>query len=1256
MNKIKVRCICCGGDLYFESGQQLVKCAFCGETMAVIEFDSELARMNAAIEEGEQAKRALAAAEQEKESAEKRLGQAMSSLEGIFTSQKNTDQALAKISRDFSKEKEAQKDMRELLTAVRGKVGGSQDMLSDLLKMVSKGQQDSGEKLASLQQLSETILQNQGNMFGALAGLSKITEKLDMNAQEQQKLAGDFMNWFQNLHKEDIQRLNAISSASSALLDGQKVLERKALQLQQAALDTQSKIDGFHQEYKRDKLEKLHALCQQAEQFQIDRQYDQAAERYLEVEANGGADAETCWRRILCHYCVFYQKNDDNEMVPIILNPDLSDPAQMSLRKELVSRLAPAGNEVRKHYEKQLAEIDKILDQYRQVRHETEYDVFISVKQTDDQRHYTKDGDKASDLYDFLASRGLRVFNSRRSLPAGEIYEPRIIGALMSARVMIVVGSSAENMDSNWVKNEWSRFQWLQRREKDSKRKLLCYLTGGMDPYQIPRGLNPDRQAIIDGISAHDALINALKDLIKTGDSKSQGIGTAVPNPAESVLNQMTVWLVTGEYQQVAEKYEQLKAAGTFLDQSKLHLLALCAEKKVSDIEQLIQSSCVLKEEPLFKAAFVMSGNMQERTVLTDYANRNDHYRDIRTAEAEKWFQQGEEAFKKKNSPLAASYYEKAAELGHVSAQFKLWNIYNFGQDGAGHDSIKAEYWLRKAAKQDHIPSMYYLAILLKGAGNKEAVYWAKKAAEQGSVPVQGLLASIYHEGKLVEKDEDQCRYWREKEASYIDPSVEMNEMSDLYQVRYNLAMDYQTGGRYGGAIDKDYERAAYWFGKAAEDTRTDNNSVRSKAFFELGKCYEEGIGVIKSSAAAIRNYEAAVNCATEADKKQGIDQKANERLIALRGKPAKNHTQSEGSKSVPEKAKNEQAQKKLSAEEWYQKHLKEDKAGNQAAAFECCMKAAQMGHAVAQNVVGWRYEVGKGTVKNDIEAFNWYKKAAENGNRIAQSNLGICYEYGRGVSKDLSQAVKWYRKAAENGWSKAQFKLGGFLEQGSGISMDIKKAAEWYQKAANQNYKGAAEKADELEGRIKNESKETSPSPETRKRLQEIETIKSQYPDAVIPDENTEIISQGKVVPGKVLVIPSWVREIEGSGVSSNKFFPGNSSLEELYILSDNCEIKPDAFTRCSNLKKVVISSSPMLKITDSFYRWNGRENASVSEKGFYIKKVADRITVDFKGRTDFSKINDALLRYKAGLCIKCGGEFGFLGKCKNCGEKRIK
>ena len=118
MNKIKVRCICCSGDLYFESGQQLVKCAFCGETMAVTDFDSELARMNAAIEEGEQAKRALAAAEQEKESAEKRLGQAMSSLEGIFTSQKNTDQVLAKISRDFSKEKEAQKDMRELLTAV----------------------------------------------------------------------------------------------------------------------------------------------------------------------------------------------------------------------------------------------------------------------------------------------------------------------------------------------------------------------------------------------------------------------------------------------------------------------------------------------------------------------------------------------------------------------------------------------------------------------------------------------------------------------------------------------------------------------------------------------------------------------------------------------------------------------------------------------------------------------------------------------------------------------------------------------------------------------------------------------------------------------------------------------------------------------------------------------------------------------------------------------------------------------------------
>jgi hypothetical protein len=78
-------------------------------------------------------------------------------------------------------------------------------------------------------------------------------------------------------------------------------------------------------------------------------------------------------------------------------------------------------------------------------------------------------------------------------------------------------------MEAQWVKNEWSRFQWLQYHEKKltgkTDRKLLCYLAQNMRPRDIPKGLDPNRQAIIDGVNAHDELLESLSFLNKAGFS-----------------------------------------------------------------------------------------------------------------------------------------------------------------------------------------------------------------------------------------------------------------------------------------------------------------------------------------------------------------------------------------------------------------------------------------------------------------------------------------------------------------------------------------------------------------------------------------------------------------------------------------------------------------------------------------------------------------------------------------------------------------
>ena len=68
---------------------------------------------------------------------------------------------------------------------------------------------------------------------------------------------------------------------------------------------------------------------------------------------------------------------------------------------------------------------------------------------------------------------------------------------------------------------------------------------------------------------------------------------------------------------------------------------------------------------------------------------------------------------------------------------------------------------------------------------------------------------------------------------------------------------------------------------------------------------------------------------------------------------------------------------------------------------------------------------MGKGVAQDYQEAAKWYSLAAEQGHAVAQNNLGWMFDMGKGVAQDYQEAAKWYRLAAEQGHSAAQSNLG---------------------------------------------------------------------------------------------------------------------------------------------------------------------------------------------------------------------------------------
>src|SRR4030095_494515 len=72
-------------------------------------------------------------------------------------------------------------------------------------------------------------------------------------------------------------------------------------------------------------------------------------------------------------------------------------------------------------------------------------------------------------------------------------------------------------------------------------------------------------------------------------------------------------------------------------------------------------------------------------------------------------------------------------------------------------------------------------------------------------------------------------------------------------------------------------------------------------------------------------------------------------------------------------------------------------------------LKSAEGGNHSGQKILGYFYENGIGTIKDEEKAFQWYLKSAEGGDHSGQYNLGDCYENGIGTTKDEEKAFQWY-------------------------------------------------------------------------------------------------------------------------------------------------------------------------------------------------------------------------------------------------------
>ena len=170
----------------------------------------------------------------------------------------------------------------------------------------------------------------------------------------------------------------------------------------------------------------------------------------------------------------------------------------------------------------------------KQLKNEKDYDVFISFKAKDEEGKTSRDAEIARELYDKLSDKGLRVFMSEVTLKnkISQEYEPIIFRALHSANYFILVGTSKENIDSNWVRNEWSRYiDRIKDPTDDVTLDTFICVYDGMNPNLFPRVNHKTIQCVdasdlnykfnvVDYICRQDNLRTEKEPLFKGSSSK----------------------------------------------------------------------------------------------------------------------------------------------------------------------------------------------------------------------------------------------------------------------------------------------------------------------------------------------------------------------------------------------------------------------------------------------------------------------------------------------------------------------------------------------------------------------------------------------------------------------------------------------------------------------------------------------------------------------------------------------------------------
>jgi uncharacterized protein len=208
----------------------------------------------------------------------------------------------------------------------------------------------------------------------------------------------------------------------------------------------------------------------------------------------------------------------------------------------------------------------------------------------------------------------------------------------------------------------------------------------------------------------------------------------------------------------------------------------------------------------------------------------------------------------------------QAAQRGDPNAQFQMGDLYMTGH-GVARDPAAAAAWYRAAAQQGHAVAASNLGVLYaEGRGvpqsDAEAVNWFRKAADAGDAGGENNLGSMYLAGRGVAPNDAQAGKWILAAAQHGVPEGQY-ALGTLCANGRGVAQDNAQAVKWWkAAAAQGYAPAQILLGKLyvagagvprdyAEAMRNFRSADTPQAWYQLGRLYQQGLGVTASDADA---------------------------------------------------------------------------------------------------------------------------------------------------------------------------------------------------------------------------------------------------------------------------------------------------------------------------------------------------------------------------------------------------------------------